>query len=320
MSDDVLELTLACGDHALTRPLQTEEVSPEGVDLEVLTPFAPDRHWQMLRNLEFDICELSLGSYLASRASSHDYPFTAIPVFPHRSFRHSYMCKHSGSGVSDPGELSGCKVGINTWQTTAGVWMRGIAREEYGLDLESVTWYRRAPEDVPLDLLESFNIRNVPDDSSLDEMLSSGDLKGVFYPILLASVRAGTGGERIFASPFTEEKRYYKRTEIFPLMHTVVIKDEVLRRAPRTAEKVYEAFTKSKNIGLAKLEDSRTSALVWARRYLEEEKALFGGSPWEYGLTRTNQKALDKLQKYALNQEIISTRYDPEELFIQSTL
>lgn len=315
---DIVDLKVACGDHAITGPIQTGEVNPDGIDWEVSTIFAPNRHWRMLRELEFDVCELSLGSYLASRSAPDDYPFTAIPVFPHRSFRHSYMFKFSGAEVEDPGDLTGKKVGLNTWQTTAGIWMRGIAKEDYGLDLESVTWYRRAPEDVPLELSERFDISRIPGNRDLEEMLSTGDLKGAFYPALFDAVKKGEGCERIFEHPFEEETDYYERTGIFPLMHTVVIRDEILERAPRVSETIYRAFKKSRDIGLERLEDPRTSGLVWARKYLEKEQAFFEGSPWDYGLTDENLLALEKLQEYALDQEIIPRRYGPEELFSTS--
>ncbi|MFB6214937.1 MAG: hypothetical protein ABEI54_03615 [Candidatus Bipolaricaulia bacterium] len=150
-------------------------------------------------------------------------------------------------------------------------------------------------------------------------MLSEGYLQGAFYPALLDSVKKGEGCERIFENPFQEEKDYYRKTGIFPLMHTVVIRDKILEKAPWAAESIYEAFKKSRDIGLKKLEDPRTSALAWARKYLEEEKSLFGGSHWSYGLTGENLRALDKLQEYSLQQEIIPSIYDLEDLFVIST-
>ncbi|MFB6291528.1 MAG: ABC transporter substrate-binding protein [Candidatus Bipolaricaulia bacterium] len=320
MSRNDLKLSVACGDHALTQPIQTGEVSPERIDWEVSTIFAPKRHWRMLRGKEFDVCELSLGSYLASRSAQEDYPFTAIPVFPHRSFRHSNMFKHSGAGVSTPDDLEGKKVGLNTWQTTAGIWMRGIAKEKYGLDLEDVTWYRRAPEDVPLGSLERFDIRDIPENKDLEEMLCKGQLKGAFYPALFDSVIEGKCCERLFENPFEEELNYYEETGIFPLMHTVVIRNEILEEAPWAAGNIYKAFKRSKDLGLKRLEDPRTSALVWARKYLEEEKSIFSENPWSYGLTEWNLKALDTLLKYCLDQELIPYKYKPEELFVKSLL
>ena len=317
MVKEDMVLSLACGDHELTRSIQSGKVEPEGLAWNVSTPYAPERHWRMLREKEFDVCELSLGSYLASRTDSDSYPFTAIPVFPHRTFRHSYMFRSSGSDVRNPGDLTGKKVGLNTWQTTAGIWMRGIAKEDYGLDLESVTWYRRAKEDVPLKLSNRFDIREIPDDRSLEDMLSSGDLKGAFYPALLDSVKREEGAARIFEKPFKEEREYYLRTGIFPLMHTVVIKDEILESIPGAAEGIYKTFEKSRDAALERLEDPRTSGLVWARNYLEKEQSLFNGSPWSYGLGEDNLRVLDKLQEYALNQEIIPRRYEIEELFLE---
>ncbi|MDX1748289.1 MAG: ABC transporter substrate-binding protein, partial [Halobacteriales archaeon] len=152
-----LELTLACGDYDLTDALITGEVEPDGIDLTALTYPSPMRHWRMLRHTEFDVCELSMGSYLSSRSMREDFPFTAITVFPHRRFRHSYMFRNDDAGIDDPGDMAGCRVGLRTWQTTAGVWMRGIAKEHYGLDLADVTWYTDDTEDVPLDIPDRFD-------------------------------------------------------------------------------------------------------------------------------------------------------------------
>lgn len=110
-------------------------------------------------------------------------------------------------------------------------------------------------------------------------MLSIGDLQGAFYLALFDAVKKGEDCERIFDRPFEEEKNYYERTGIFPLMHTVVIRDEILEREPRVSESIYRAFKKSRDIGLERLEDPRTSGLVWARKYLEKEQAFSKDPP-----------------------------------------
>lgn len=317
-----IPLTLACGDYDLTEALRTGDVDPPGIDLTTVNYPSPERHWRMLRHAEFDICEMSLGSYLSSRSHpDEEFPFTAITAFPHRRFRHSYMFKHTSLDIDDPGDLNNANIGLRTWQTTAGIWMRGIAREHYGLDLESVTWYTDDTEDVPLEIPEKFDVRSVPNDTNLEAMLTSGELDAAMYPALLDSVKADDGAaERIFSDSLAEEQAYYDETGIFPLMHTVVVHDDVLEAEPWVAVNVFKAFEESRDVCLEKLEDPRWTALAWARQHLEHQQDVIGDNPWPFGLTAENEHALDTLLTYAENQGHIPRKYEPEELFVESTL
>lgn len=319
MSRD-LDLTLACGEYDLTDALTTGEVEPDGINLTVLNYPSPERHWRMLRHQEFDVCEMSLGSYLSSRSQKEDYPFTAITAFPHRRFRHSYMFKHSSADVEDPGDLNGKKVGLRTWQTTAGVWMRGIAEEHYGLDLESVTWYTDDTEDVELDIPDRFDVRSVPEGRNIEEMLVEGDVAGAMYPALMDSVKHNAGAERIFEDSLAVEQEYYEETRFFPLMHAVVIRDEILEEHPWVAVNMFKAFRESRDVCLDKLEDPRWTALAWARQHLEHQQEVLGDNPWPFGLTDDNERTLNKLLDYAEYQGLIPYQYDPEEIFVESTL
>lgn len=316
----VIDLTLACGDYDLTRPLTSGEVEPAGVNLTSVTYESPERHWRMLRHQEFDVCEMSLGSYLSSRSHGDEFPFTAVTAFPHRRFRHSYMFKNSDADVDDPGDLNGKNIGLRTWQTTAGIWMRGIAQEHYDLDLTSVNWYVDDTEDVPLDLPDRFSVQSVPEDRNVEEMLLSGDLEAAFYPALLDSVKNDAGAERIFSDSQATEEAYYEETGIFPLMHTVVIRDAVLEQYPWVAVNVFKAFEESRDRCLERLEDPRSTAIAWVRQYLEHQQAVLGDNPWPFGLTPENQKALDTLLGYATDQGLIPRKYDPSEIFVESTL
>ena len=316
-----IDLTLGCGEYNLTAPLATKQVEPQGVNLTSVTYPSATRHWRMLRHQEFDICELSLASYLLSRSNAEEFPFTAIPVFPHRLFRHSYMFKHSGADVEDPGDFTGKDVAIRTWQTTSGVWMRGIARDEYGLDLESVTWHVDDTEDVPIDIPDRFEIQQIPDEKNLEEMLLTGELDGAMYPVIMDSIRdPDASAERVFSDYKAVERNYYEKTGIFPPMHTVVIRDDILEKYPWVAVNIYEAFQEARDHCLEQLKDPRTSAFVWPHHHLEEEYEIFEGNPWEFGLTEYNKRALGKLLEYADRQGLIPREYDFDELFVETTL
>ena len=316
-----LDLTLACGEMDLTNPLESGEVEPEGVDLTVLNYASPERHWRMIRHTEFDICEMSLGSYLSSRSQSSDFPFTAIPAFPHRRFRHSYMFTPADSGITSPGELNGSSIGLRTWQTTAGIWMRGIAEEHYGLDLEDVEWYTDDTEDVPLSIPDKYDITSIPDGHDVESMLVNDELDGAFYPALIRSVKSPDGNaRRIFEDSLEAEQGYFEETGIFPLMHTVVIRDKVLEENPWVAINVFRAFQRARDVCLEKLEDPRWTALAWARQHLEHQQSVMGRNPWPFGLTEENKHALDTLLGYASDQGLIPYEYDYDEIFVESTL
>src|SRR5437773_564712 len=142
-----LQLTLACGDYVFLCALFVGPVTAPGIDLNVLTMASPERHGRMLRHEEFDVCELSLVGYLVARDRGCNY--TAIPVFPHRRFRHSYMIKRTGCGIEKPSDLNDKRVGLDTLQNSAGVWMRGILQDYYGVDLTPIEWWCEEEEDIP---------------------------------------------------------------------------------------------------------------------------------------------------------------------------
>jgi len=131
-----LQLTLACGDYDLTRPLVDGRVHPEGIELISLTMPSPERHWRMIRNKEFDVCEFSMCQYLVSKSKGES--LMAIPVFPHRRFRHSYIFVNAGAGIKQPKDLEGKKVGLRSSQNTAGLWMRGMLQHYYNVSLKKI--------------------------------------------------------------------------------------------------------------------------------------------------------------------------------------
>src|SRR5260221_3328621 len=144
-----LNLTLACGDYELVRPLLIGKVDVDGVDLTILTDMdSATRHWRFLNNGEFDVAELSSSSYLAAR--DNDLPFRAIPVFLHRRFRHGFMFVNTAKGITKPADLKGRKIGVKTMMTSAVLWARGILQHEYGVPLNSIAWVAEIENDVNL--------------------------------------------------------------------------------------------------------------------------------------------------------------------------
>lgn len=313
-----LRLTLACGSYDLLRPLIEGTVAPPGIDLNVLTMASPERHGRMLRHEEFDVCELSLVAYLVARDQGRG--FTAIPVFPHRRFRHKYMVKRAGCGIDKPADLNGKRVGLDTLQNSAGLWMRGILQDHYGVDLKSIEWWCQEEEDVPFEPAKWMRVRRVPEGKDIDRMLLDGELEGALYPETLPSIRSGSSKVALlFANPRAAEIEYYKKSGIFPIMHTVVIKNEILEKHPWVAVNLLQAFEQAKELCYERMKDPRNFALVWVKEIMQEQAAIFGPDPWPYGLEK-NRKALEVVVRYEHEQGMITQRPETEELFFPASL
>ncbi|MBV9121107.1 MAG: ABC transporter substrate-binding protein [Chloroflexi bacterium] len=293
-----LQLTLACGDYDLTRPLREETVRPESIELTVVNLTSPERHWRMMRHLEFDVCELSMASYMLARDLGLA-EYTAIPVFPHRRMRHSFFLVNSAAGIEAPRDLEGKRVGLRTLQNTASVWMRGILQDEYGVDLQSITWVTQDDEDIEFSPPSWMKLDRTPPGESLDSQLQSGGLDCAMYPDLLPSFVQAAGGtiRRLFPNAKAEEIAYFRRTGFFPIMHTVVIRNGVLDRNPWVAKSMFKAFDRAKAEMWRNMLDPRKVSLVWMQDLLEEQRALMGPDPWAYGLA-PNRGALEALARY----------------------
>lgn len=314
-----LSLTLAVGDYDITRPLFDGTVQPQGVDLVTLTYPSPERHWRMLKHGEFDIAELSLGSYVASRGRGID-DLVAIPVFPHRRFRHGYGFVSASCGVREASDLSGGSIGVRSWQTTAGVWLRGILAEFHGLPLTDVTWVAQDTEDVRLDLPAGLCLKRVPDGENVAGMCARGEIEGLIYPELPRQVLAGEPTiRRLFDDPKAAEQAYYRQTGIFPIMHIVAIRAALLEDHPWLARNVMDAFEEAKRLALRRLRNPRTVSLAWLRALQEEEQALLGPDPWHYGLGEANTHTLETFIRYAREQGVAAKSLTPAELFHPAT-
>jgi 4,5-dihydroxyphthalate decarboxylase len=297
----------------------------------VISDYPPKRHRRFFERGDFDVCEVSLASYLSAHADPEADSLSAIPVFPCKRFPHTFFYKHSEAGIDDPGDLAGKKVGIQSWQTTRDVWMRGIAAEHYGLDLTEVEWYRRKGDDVPTSIPEEFDIRPVPgtqrgeaivEPNDLTEMLLSGELDAAMDPAnaVLHSVVESDDAELMFADPLAEERAYFRETGLHPPMHVVAIRDEVLADHPWLAVDVYDAFCDARDICLERAKNpGRLSSLTWGHLHYIEQYRLLGDDVWEYGLTDRTRPELRQYMEYAEAQGLIPHPYDLDELFVDCT-
>jgi 4,5-dihydroxyphthalate decarboxylase len=310
-----LRLTLAVGDYDITRPLLDGVVEIPGVDLVTVSYPSPQRHWRMLRHREFDAAELSLGSFVAQHTSGEG-DLVGIPAFPHRRFRHGYVFASTAAGITRPADLAGRSVGVRNWQTTAGVWLRGILAEHHGLNLRHVDWVAQDAEDVALDLPPGLHLRQVVPPATVTEQCAAGELAGLVYPELPRQIQAGDGTiRRVFPDPKAVEQAYYRKTGIFPIMHLVALRAEIAEAYPWVPRTLFEAFEESKRLAMRRLENPRTVSLAWLRTLQEEEAELLGRDPWHYGLDPANRTTLETFLRYAADQGVARGVVAPEDLF-----
>ena len=311
-----LELTFACGDYEIIRALKEGSVCPDGIELTVLTDMAASpRHWRFLRGREFDVAEVSGSGYVAAR--DRDLPFRAIPVFPHRRFRHGFIFINTAKGISKPTDLIGRKVGTKGFLFTAGLWMRGILEHDYGVPHKSMHWLSEIDEDVDFTPPAGLDITQAPAGKSLEHMLVEGEIDALFSPDLIRPLTAGDKRVgRLFPSYKQEEIAFYRRTGIFPIMHVVGIKQEIVERHPWVAINLYKAFNEAKALAMARMQNPRIAPLAWYRESWEEQEAILGKDPWEYGLNDRNVNNFERLVTYSLEQGLSRRRLSLDELFL----
>ncbi len=310
-----LELTFAAGNYDFVRPLADGTVRPDGIDLIVLSGIGSgERHQRMGRGQEFDICEFNAAAYLAAR--DQDFPWTALPVFLHRRFRHGFVFVNSAKGIATPADLRGKRVGGPTFLAAGNVWMRGILEEHHGVPHREVTWVVERDDAVDFHPPAGLRFERVPQGVRAETMLLDGDLDAILSPDLPHAFLNGDKRiARLFADNKGAEVAYYKATGIFPIMHVTLIKREIVERHPWVPANLMKAFDAAKESAYRRVLNPRNMALAWSRNALEEQLSVLGPDPWEFGLTPKNRKTLETLQRYCAQQGIVRRERPLEELF-----
>jgi 4,5-dihydroxyphthalate decarboxylase len=322
-----LALDLACWDYDRTRALADGRVRIEGVDLNYIPMEMPESFHRMFRNAEFDASEMSFAWYVGSLFGERRN-MVAIPVFPSRMFRHSGIYVNTKSGIVNPDDLMGKRVGVPEYQQTAGVWIRGILADYYGVPVDSVRYFQgglnqpgrmesalRRPDAIELDA--------IPSDETLSGMLARGELDAVYTAHAPDGFADGSQHvRRLFPDYRREEQLYYERSGIFPIMHTVVVRAELLTSHPWLAQSLTKAFEAAKKIAVDDLFEpaAAKTALPWLTAEAEATERLFGSRDfWPYG-AEVNQHVIQTFLRYMHEQGLVPRRLTVEELFPQSTL
>lgn len=319
-----LRLSLAISEYDHVRDLVSGALRAEGIELTPLALDVEEIFWRFSRFQEWDVSEMSLGAYVSAR-SHGDESMVAIPVFPSRVFRHSAFYVATGSDMERLEQLAGRRVGVPEWAQTACVYARGLLAEEAGVRLQDVEWYQGGVnqagrvEKAQLELPEGVRLTVVAD-RTLEAMLLGGELDAVITARPPAAWPAG-GVRRLLPNARAQEESYWRRTGMFPIMHVVALRAEVVRAHPWVAMSLYKAFDEARRRGVERLFTMGASriALPWAPDTAEGWRELFGGDYWPYGL-EPNRPTLEAFLRYAHEQGVARRLLAPEELFPPSVL
>ncbi len=312
-----LKLTLACGSYDRTRALMDGSIQPDGIDLNYIALTPGETFWRMLNNEEFDASEMSLSTYTVLR-SQGDHRFIALPVFPSRVFRHSSIYIHSESGITKPQELKGNRIGVADYQMTAAIWVRGILEHEYQVSAREVRWVVGAPIHAGVNLPVQIPIEQISPDQSLETMLEKRDIDALISVVIPKSFRAKNPlVKRLFPNHREVETDYYRRTGIFPIMHTFVLKSELFHDEPWIAISLYKAFVQAKELNYRRLYDTNAlvASLPWVIDEIEASRRIFGEDIWDYSI-EGSRPTLEALVQYLDEQGLTRRRMKIEELFV----
>jgi 4,5-dihydroxyphthalate decarboxylase len=321
-----LRLSLAFSECDRTQGLRDGSVAVEGVSLTCIGLPVEEVFHRMARFAEFDAAELSLSSYVLSLRLGA--PFIAVPAFPSRMFRHSGIYVNSERGIREPADLIGRTVGLAEYQLTANVWIRGILQEHYDVPVTSVTYRTgglHAPgraEKLPLSLPENIRVEPIGEGQTLAQMLVSGEIDALYTPRTPAPYALGRPEvRRLFPDPAREEERYFARTRVFPIMHTVVLRRALYREHRWLARALFKAFEQARLRALDGIDETATLkyALPWLPEEVARTRRLLGDDYWPYGLP-PNQRCLETFLRYAVEQGLAEPGLTPAGLFAPETL
>jgi 4,5-dihydroxyphthalate decarboxylase len=302
-------------------------VVPDGIDLVYLNMPVEETFFRMLRHREFDIAEMSLSSYVMSHFTE-DRPFVAIPVFPSRYFRHSSIYVNADAGIREPRDLIGRRVGSPEYQMTAPVWIRGILSDEYGVKVDDVVHYTGGEEQpnrtekLPLDLPGNIRVNTIGPTQTLSAMIRDGEIDALYTARKPSSYDGPEGKVRRLFEDFVDiERAYFRKTNIFPIMHTIVIRRELYEAHRWIAQSLYKAFAEAQRRIYKDLEETAALKVMlpWLSAHVEDARRTMGDDYWSYGF-KQNKETLDTFLRYSHEQGLSKRRLSSEEIFVPETM
>ena len=306
--------TTALATYGQTQPLKDGRVTPRSFDFAFEeVPVIIKAFRRMVRGLDFDIAEMAITTYLTARA--HGKAFTAIPVFPMRAFHHGAILYNTTAGIHMPRDLEGRRVGVNRGYTvTTGLWARSILQHEYGVDLRNITWVLSGDEHVA-EFQPPANVVSIEPGQTLEAMLASGEIPaaiGLKLDAPLPNVKPLIGNARDLALD------HLRNGGLWPINHTVVVKNDTLERYPDLARDLFAAFVEAKQIYVDQLHAAQAAQTVAPADDTYARVMAITGDPLPYGI-EPNRRVLEAIIQYSVEQGILPQAPAVDEVFAAST-
>jgi len=315
-------ITIACGNYDRTRAIRDGRVKVEGCTTTYLPMYPEEIFFRAFRYQEFDVSELSMSSYIRTVAAGTS-EYIAVPAFVSRLFRHSGIYVRADSGIRAPADLRGNRVGLPEYQITAVVWMRGMMQHEYGVLPTEIHWRSGGQEEAgrdertPLKPIAGLDLKPIGKEQTLVGMLRDGELDALFTARGPSSFLRGEPHiKRLFPNTRAAERAYYEKTSMFPIMHLVGIRKELVKKYPWLPSSVYKAFCEAKALAMIDLLDINALMVThpWLVAETEETIAIMGKDFWSYGI-HENMREITALTQYLQEQGLTDRKVAVEELF-----
>ncbi len=326
-----LTLSIALSDNERTRPITQGRITAQGLRLIPTVIHPSEMFWRQLKYGDFDISEMSLSSLFIATARG-DTRWVALPIYTSRMFFHTNILVRKDSGILVPSDLKGKRVGVPEYQQTAALWSRGILQHEFGVSARDIQWFmERGPEKshggatgfVPP---EGVRLNQIPASTNIGEMLVKGELDATLLYLnnrnlvdrSTIDLDAADGIEPLFRDRLVETTRYFKKTGIYPINHTVVMKRELYEKHPWIALNLFHAFVAAKK-------DVERESAENLQSYLETglvdvaARDGLSADPKAYGV-QASREVLETISRYVHEQGLSSRRVGVDELFASSTL
>jgi 4,5-dihydroxyphthalate decarboxylase len=318
-------ITIACGNYDRTRAIQDGRVKVEGCAVTYLPLYPEEIFHRAFKFQEFDVSEISFSSFIRTVASGTS-EYVGIPAFVSRIFRHSGIYVRADAGIHKPEDLRGKRIGVPEYQITAVVWMRGMMQHEYGVKPSEIHWRSGGQEQAgrqertPLNPIPGLDLKPIGPDQTLVGMLRAGELDALFTARAPSSFLAGEPHiRRLFANTRDAEQAYYRKTKLFPIMHLIGIRKQLVEWYPWLPVSLYKAFCEAKALAIRDLTD--VNALIVSLPWLDAETrdtiAVMGNDFWSYGV-HENMREIEALTQYAYEQGLAERKVGVEELFARS--
>jgi 4,5-dihydroxyphthalate decarboxylase len=322
-----LKISVACGNYDRTLPIRDGRIPIEGCDINFIPLEPEEAFFRSLRYEEFDVSELSFNSYLML-TSRGECPYTAVPAFVSRVFRHAAIYIRKDRGIKGPEDLKGRAIGVPEYQMTAAVWARGMLQDEYGVKPSDIKWRTGGLEEpgrderTPLTLSNGIDVQAIGPRQTLCGMLEAGEIDALITarnPSVF--LRGLPFVDRLFPDYKTVEQAYFRKTGLFPIMHVIGVRKALLKDHSWLAASVYKAFSQARDFAARDLAQRGQLRVIlpWVEADVDRVRAVMGHDYWPYGL-KENIKSVNALLRYSWEQGLLARKLTAEEIFAPSTI